>query len=247
MWSLELKVFLRAKEKSMTHAILVRHITHLTDARYFAAMGVDWISMRLDADPKSFMRWHSIRDWVEGLKLLAEPASGDEELLARVIIDAKPDGILLPGGVDFRVPDGVVLFKEGIPQSESEFGIVRYDGGDPLSTNPASTNPVSTNPLPPEEGEMIFMSTTDPASTDPVSTNPLPPKEGEMVFMSTTDPLSPEEGEKIFLEAEWTLDLIKQVQTAGYKGGFCFYGGAEEAIGVRDYEGMDEIIEWVKG
>ena len=188
--ALELKLILRAKERNMTHPILVRHITHLTDARYFAAMGVDWISMRLDADPKSFMRWHSIRDWVEGLKLLAEPASGDEELLARVIIDAKPDGILLPEGVDFEVPEDMILFKEGFPQNGNGFGIVRYDSDDPL---------------PPIKGGMFF------------------------------------------LEAEWTLELIKQVQAEGYEGGFCFYGGEEEVIGVRDYERMDEIIEWVKG
>jgi hypothetical protein len=179
----------------MKHSILVRHITHLTDARYFAAMGVDWISMRLDADPKSFMRWHSIKEWVEGLKLMAEVASGDEELLARVIIDARPDGIILPEGVDFEVPEGMVLFKEGYAHRGNEIGIVRYDGADPLPT----------------------------------------------------DPLPPIKGEKIFLEAEWTLELIKQVQAAGYAGGFCFYGGEEEVIGVRDYGGMDEIIEWVKG
>ena len=193
----------------MSHPILVRHITHLTDARYFAAMGVDWISMKLDADPKSFMRWHSIRDWVEGVKLLAEPASGDEELLARVIIDAKPDGILLPEGVEFEVPEGIVRFKVGM------------DFSDPLPY----FDELSTSPI---EGAMILA-------------GPLPPEEGAMIYSDF-----PEEGVMVFLEAEWTLEKIQEVLSSGYRGGFCFYGGQEDAIGVRDYEEMDEMIEAIR-
>jgi len=74
--------------------ILVRNIKHLTDARYFAAMGVDWMSMELNNDPASFMKWHTLRDWVEGVKLVAEINTADEMLLAKTIIDAKPHGII---------------------------------------------------------------------------------------------------------------------------------------------------------
>jgi hypothetical protein len=75
--------------------ILVRNIKHLTDARYFAAMGVDWMSMELNHDPASFMRWHTFREWIEGVEMAAEIYSADEMLLAKTIIDAKPDGIIL--------------------------------------------------------------------------------------------------------------------------------------------------------
>lgn len=95
----------------MNHAIFIRNITHLTDARYFAAMGVDWISIRLHSDPVSFSFWHTLRDWVEGLKLAAEIEEDDEMLLSRIIIDAKPEGILanhlefvhLTGGLEMFV------------------------------------------------------------------------------------------------------------------------------------------------
>jgi hypothetical protein len=84
------------------HPVLVRNITHLTDARYFAAMGVEWISMELTHDPASFMRWHTIRDWVAGVKLAAEVSMPDEMLIAKTMIDARPDGIILhkPGFMD---------------------------------------------------------------------------------------------------------------------------------------------------
>ena len=84
--------------------ILVRNINHLTDARYFAAMGVDWMSIALNNDPTSFMRWHTLKDWVSGVKMAAEINNPDEMLIAKAIIDAKPDGIVLhqPG-----VPEGI--------------------------------------------------------------------------------------------------------------------------------------------
>jgi len=75
--------------------ILVRKINHLTDARYFAAMGVDWISMELNTDPASFMRWHTLKDWVAGVKLAAEIDMNDEMVLAKTIIDARPDGMVV--------------------------------------------------------------------------------------------------------------------------------------------------------
>ena len=61
--------------------ILIRNIKHLTDARYFAAMGVDWMSMPLTHDPQSFAMWHTLADWIEGVKLAAEIDVNDEMLV----------------------------------------------------------------------------------------------------------------------------------------------------------------------
>jgi hypothetical protein len=90
--------------------ILVRNISHLTDARYFAAMGVDWMSMELNTDPASFMRWHTLKDWVEGVKLAAEIIVPDEMLIAKTIIDAKPDGIILTQLLDLGETTDAELF-----------------------------------------------------------------------------------------------------------------------------------------
>lgn len=90
--------------------ILVRNIKHLTDARYFAAMGVDWMSMELNNDPASFMRWHTFRDWVAGVKLAAEIDAVDEMLLAKTLIDVKPDGIILTQLLDLEGISNAELF-----------------------------------------------------------------------------------------------------------------------------------------
>ena len=92
--------------------ILVRNISHLTDARYFAAMGVDWMSMELNGDPTSFMKWHTLKNWVEGVKLVAEIDTTDEMLLAKTIIDAMPDGIIVSTIAPLDIPAEIQLFHE---------------------------------------------------------------------------------------------------------------------------------------
>lgn len=128
------------------HPIFIRNITHLTDARYFAAMGVDWISIRLHSDPASFSFWHTLRDWIEGLKLAAEIEEDDEMLLSRIIIDAKPEGILanhpgfvhLTGGLEMFVAADKVnsnFYQHGIKV------ILPYDQGVIDSTSFLSSPP----------------------------------------------------------------------------------------------------------
>jgi phosphoribosylanthranilate isomerase len=92
------------------HPILVRKIQHLTDARYFAAVGVDYMSLVLDESQLSFDRWHAIRDWVEGVSLVAEPSNENESLLAKIIIDAKPNGLLITPSMLPGVPAEIELF-----------------------------------------------------------------------------------------------------------------------------------------
>jgi len=94
------------------NSILVRNIKHLTDARYFAAMEVDWMSLVLSADPLSFSKWHTLRDWVAGVHLVAELGTEDEMLLAKTIIDAKPNGIILYPEVLIDIPQNIQMFYE---------------------------------------------------------------------------------------------------------------------------------------
>ena len=112
--------------------ILVRNIKHLTDARYFAAMGVDWMSMELNSDPTSFMRWHTLKDWVEGVKLAAEIDAADEMLVSKTIIDARPDGIVLTQLLDLEgISDAELFFDTHYINLEKcptdSFSIIHFD------------------------------------------------------------------------------------------------------------------------
>ena len=94
------------------HLILIRKIQHLTDARYFAAMGVDWMSMELTEDQMSFDRWHALKDWVAGVKLVAEFDFKNEDLLAKVIIDAMPEGVVLDETSTLFISEDIQVFRE---------------------------------------------------------------------------------------------------------------------------------------
>jgi hypothetical protein len=92
------------------HPILVRNIMHLTDARYFAAVGVDHMSLELDESQITFDRWHAIKNWIEGVSLIAEPANTDESLLAKIIIDAKPNGLVITPAMLPAIPSEMEMF-----------------------------------------------------------------------------------------------------------------------------------------
>ena len=114
------------------HPILIRNITHLTDARYFAAMGVDWMSMELNNDPTSFMKWHALKDWVAGVKLVAEIDTTDEMLLAKTIIDALPDGLVVRNVSPIELSQEIQLFYDaqtldGIDFPRGSYRIIHYD------------------------------------------------------------------------------------------------------------------------
>ena len=127
--------------------ILVRNIKHLTDARYFAATGVDWMSMELNSDPTSFMRWHTLKDWVEGVKLAAEIDAADEMLVSKTIIDARPDGIVLTQLLDLEgISDAELFFDTHYINLEKcptdSFSIIHFeeiDADQILSLDPSTT------------------------------------------------------------------------------------------------------------
>lgn len=178
----------------MPNPILVRKILSLTDARYFAAMGIDWMSMELSEDPLTFSRWHTMREWISGVKLAAELKSHDESQIAKTIIDANPDGIIL-NTLDFiHLTGGIDLFI--------------------LTKNLLPPNPELFTQIIPYDPLNIY-----------------------------SDIFLPDLAEFIYLKAEWTADLIRELKNNGYKGGICFEGGEESILGMRDFTEMDMMIE----
>lgn len=180
-----------------SHPILVRNIRHLTDARYFAAKGIDWISMLLDENPTSFSLWHTVRDWIEGVQMVAEPASGDESLIAKVIIDAKPDGIVLPDLTLIHLTAGITPFIES----------------DEINNDP--------------DQSMLYQIIAWP---------------NENVLLGD---ILKNDASKVFLQADWSVELIKELKEKGYEGGFCLNGSPEDKVGVKDFSDVDEVIELI--
>lgn len=78
--------------------ILASGITHLTDARYFAAWQVDWMSFPLDGpgavSPQMIMQ---IAEWVEGPRLMAHFSHTEWEEAKRQMEPLDLDGAVLSG------------------------------------------------------------------------------------------------------------------------------------------------------
>ena len=78
--------------------ILASGITHLTDARYFAAWQVDWMSFPLDGpgaiSPQMLMQ---IAEWVEGPRLMAHFSHTDWEEAKTQMEPLSLDGAVLSG------------------------------------------------------------------------------------------------------------------------------------------------------
>ncbi|MEO5905608.1 MAG: hypothetical protein ABIQ11_02705 [Saprospiraceae bacterium] len=179
-----------------SNPILIRNISHLTDARYFAAMGVDWMSMVLSNDPISFSKWHTLRDWISGVHLAAEVPHADETLMAKTIIDAKPEGIIFEKLDQIHLTGGLQVFLLNDHDSDHRENalyaqIIQYP--DIQLENILRLNP-----------------------------------------------------QHVFLEANWTKEMIMELKSKNYNGGFCFTGESETAVGIRDYARMDEMLELIR-
>ncbi len=80
-------------------AILAKNITHLTDARYFAAMEVAWLCFDLATNELSPEAVHAIVEWVEGPQIAVENMEQEmDELIFRLhpigFVDPNTEGIL---------------------------------------------------------------------------------------------------------------------------------------------------------
>jgi hypothetical protein len=161
-------------------------------------MGVDWMSMELSNDPASFNLWHAIKDWVEGVKLLAELNSDDEALFAKTIIDARPDGILIPQGQEILLPPTVHRFctAENFPGEliDEAYMIVSFHPTIHLALN-----------------------------------------------------FSVKEWDRIFLETDWTPELLSGLLDTGYQGGIVLSGSEESEKGIKDFALTDELILMLRG
>lgn len=94
-------------------------ITNLTDARYFAAMGVDWLGFNLNSKDKEAVAPEligQIEEWVEGVQIVAEYGDEEWEKVKTGLENVIPNIVQMGGtaGVDeiLEMPPSVPVIKE---------------------------------------------------------------------------------------------------------------------------------------
>ncbi|KAA3625693.1 MAG: hypothetical protein DWQ02_21265 [Bacteroidetes bacterium] len=102
-------------------------ITNLTDARYFAAMGVEWLGFNLnskEADVISTENFKEIEEWVEGVQIVAEYGDESWEKIREGVEEVVPNVVQLGGnyGVDemLELPASVGVIKEIVIDQSSQ-------------------------------------------------------------------------------------------------------------------------------
>lgn len=75
----------------LNRKVIATQITNLTDARYFAARGIDYLLF--DLDKISLQQILEIKEWVEGPEMLLLLSSSSLPLLDEAIIKVKPVAI----------------------------------------------------------------------------------------------------------------------------------------------------------
>lgn len=100
-------------------------VTNLTDARYFAAMEVEWLGFRLDGPPDSsisLLAAKAISEWVDGVKIVGEfefpTAEEIETANGSLPFDAVQVGMFTPIEELKKLPN-ITFFKEVVVESST--------------------------------------------------------------------------------------------------------------------------------
>jgi len=75
------------------------HITNLTDARYFAAWGAEWLGFCVDTLSNNYMlpeKIIEIKDWIDGCKITLEFGIQDFNEINALVEKIKPQAIEIP-------------------------------------------------------------------------------------------------------------------------------------------------------
>ena len=82
-------------------------VSSLSDARYFAGMGVDWLGFDVDTNSDSYVSpelYKSIAGWVAGPKRIIEIKSLSTQDFSDLIQHYSPEGVQLPLGLISMLP-----------------------------------------------------------------------------------------------------------------------------------------------
>lgn len=88
--------------------VKISNVTNLSDARYCAGMGVEWLGFSMDSLPVE--RFQEIRGWVAGVHIVGETAETDAGRIAELVQVYQPDAVQV---VAPEVVSGLVVL--GLP------------------------------------------------------------------------------------------------------------------------------------
>jgi phosphoribosylanthranilate isomerase len=202
-------------------------ITNLTDARYFAAWGVDWLGFALDPSSAEFMDMttaNAIKEWLDGVEFVGEfglQSAPEIETIAEAMelqsiqLGHFATTAQLPAALEATV------FKEIIvePQTTTDQldAVLRdFDSQADFILLDLARNHISLENL----------------------------QSGSILSLDWLQQLA--QRTKLLLEMNWTVELLEKVLQEIPLTGISLKGGEEEKVGFKSFDELDEIFEFLE-
>jgi phosphoribosylanthranilate isomerase len=200
-------------------------ITNLTDARYFAAMGVDWLGFNLNSKDKEAIAPEligQIEEWVEGVQIVAEYGDDEWEKVKTGLENVIPNIVQMGGdaGINeiLEMPPSVPVIKEIVIESNGTEEAL-------LSEMEELTGHVMAFALNFTRNEITWQNITD---GHPFS----------IAFLKELTDKFP-----IILEVDFDAKQLKSCLDMLNPEGITFKGGEEEKVGFKSFDELDDLFD----
>lgn len=221
---MQAKVYISKTNNMLSCKVKASQVTNLTDARYYAAWEVDWIGFCLDPGHESSISreaFHAMREWLEGPAITAEFFSLPADAIQALLPDLSADAIQLGPFYTFEDAQQLAdhqLLKLLVIDQETTFDqleatLIEHRSLIETFILDFSKNGISWNDLE-NHPEFDHNSLLDLCSQFPI--------------LLSTD-----------LNPDQLQDMLRQTKAYGIN----LYGGEEEAVGVKSFDEIDELIE----
>lgn len=204
-------------------------ITNLTDARYFAAQGVEWLSFNLQEGAETFIEpraLSAIRAWVDGVQVVGEfdltVANNIQQQIAQYELNAVQLGMVTPLETALILESTVPLIKEIVvePTTTAQELKTLFETWQPL---------VQFFVLNFTKNNMTWAMLHD---NKPLSVHGLTKLCDDFLIVLSID-----------LEPEVVFDMLNALHLYGIH----VKGGVEEKVGYKSFEALDTIFESLEG
>ncbi|NRB62188.1 MAG: hypothetical protein HRU40_04010 [Saprospiraceae bacterium] len=202
-------------------AIKASSITNLTDARYFAAWGVQWIGFNLNPISEHFIDTstvHAIKEWVEGPQIVIEWDGQDYHQIETIVQDVKPDLIQIG---PFTTIDTLIQWQPELPIIKQ----IIVDGESSSSSLEVTIQKFSTH--------CAFFLLNFNANGYNLNNIPFTIEWLTQLCQKYPILISINESNKIL------DDLLHKIKPAGLS----VHGGNEEKVGYKSFDELDDLFE----
>ena len=199
-------------------------ITNLTDARYFAAWEVEWLGFNFEEGAVDYIlpqKMKAIKEWVDGVKMVGEFGTHSAAEIAKAVEVLSLDAIQV--GLYTRIEDLVAL-KGNV--------IIREVVVEKTTTEMALEKQlVILKPY-----VHIFLLDFD---KNKINWSDL--KIGRPISISFLKRLCKQY--QVLLALDFKAEMLEELLTTLQAFGLHLKGGEEEAVGIKSFDELDEILE----